>query len=52
VKKNVVWPRLRIKFAQISKTIQTKCYDAGEALLEQWSANILTAKTIGDVFGN
>ena len=51
-KAEILIAQLNIKFGPISETVQAKCYDASEALLEQWSANILTAKTIGDVFGN
>ena len=44
--------QLELKFGQLPKNVTDKCKDASEEQLQQWSAHILTAKTLGDVFGN
>ncbi len=43
---------LELKFGQLPKAVTDKCKGANEEQLRQWSAHILTAKTLGDVFGN
>ena len=44
--------QLQIKFGKLPENVLEKCSNASEEQLQQWSAHILTAKTLGDVFGN
>ena len=44
--------QLELKFGQLPEKTMLKCRNAGDAELRQWSARILTAETLGDVFGN
>ena len=43
---------LEVKFGELSDEIHAKFNQADEEQLQKWTTRILTAKTLGDVFGN
>ncbi len=44
--------QLELKFGQLPDSVLSKFNQADEEQLHKWTSRILTAETLGDVFGN